>query len=104
MTKIFDVYDDTVTNSENLNMRFKHVQNFDKESAQILLIQSYDNYDDQIKTFFSNYHMLYDEAIKRITQYNAYERERNAINMADKRVIFGFLVTMKLVENKFLLK
>ena len=48
--------------------------------------------------------MLYDEAIKRITQYNAYERERNAINMADKRVIFGFLVTMKLVENKFLLK
>ena len=27
MTKIFDVYDDTVTNSENLNMRFKHVQN-----------------------------------------------------------------------------
>ena len=101
ITHIFDVYNDEVSNTQNIDMRFKDVKEFDSNDAQILLIQSAEDRDTQMKILMNNYHMNATEATDRINRYYEHETERNYNNITTQ---YGLLVSMRLVENKLFIE
>jgi hypothetical protein len=97
ITHIFDIYNDEVSNTQNIDIRFKDVKNFDSNDAQLSLILNSEDQDEQLRTLITNYHMTSTEATDRINKYLNEEIEKNISNITTQ---YGFLVSMKLVENK----
>jgi hypothetical protein len=97
LTHVFDIYNDEVSNLQNIDIRFKDVKEFNSNDAQILLILSSEDPDEQFKLLTANYHMTHVDATNRIRRYLSDESDKNTSNITTQ---YGFLVSMKLIENK----
>lgn len=97
LTHIFDVYNDNVSNKQNIDMRFKEVSHFNSNDAQILLIQNNEDEHIQLQSLMMNYNMNEKDASERLNKYLMYETERSSNNLESN---YGLLITMRLVENK----
>jgi hypothetical protein len=95
LTSLLDVYNDNVSNNSGINMKFKLVQGFNRQMAQISLIEfENDNDISMIERLKENYQMTNNEAEKRLLEY-----KENEVGIFDKESNTGFLTVFKLKDH-----